>query len=585
MPLSPAYIRSLPGDQECIAALAWLAEQAERYPTGRFVPPLQPRKRDTEIRPYLAMTMRLGRRRLSSMRGRISRLEWCIDGAVESADGNDEELVAALVTRVLTRVHAGRLLVTSGQDRHVLDVWLDELGPLLVKAGYTLQPCLSGGSVSFITIRKARKRWDLVYFETCTGKPVADGILLAQSAGKLVLQSQPRSLQLWHAAGAYARWMLDTFGVACQLTAGMAAVCAARVSLPNDFLKWRTPPLLVAMCREGGGYRGGITYAIRYRGPTWRIDVNRQYTAALEARLPLRSAFGYIPYRAASDPWLALCRVRLTRPIPYPLGVWDGPDYGFSVRTVGPGEYVSILSSGEVPGLLAIGVDVRPEYGYVHTAQFSFAGYVDLLRMVLRAHGRDSPEARFCKPLGNYVYGKLGQRPTRTELMFSEADPGDNWFPYWDDDGKAWENIWERTVTRHTGSQHVEIAATITGLARSQTVSMWASALESGATVVRCHTDSLTVDICPDAFTQLSESQIGEWRMEQAVDDSIIVGPNSYFADGVAHIAGVSEPTYDMVERLADGQTVAITQSMQTPRRGFVRGAADRERTFKASEG
>lgn len=569
--LSPAYIRRLDGDTECLEALTWLAEQAERYPAGKFQPPLKAKTNPSKPKRIIAVTFRLGRKSRLGGGAKVRRADWW-DGEAAGSSGTDADSVAAgMASRLLTRRTAGAILVTSGFRRHVLDTLLESVGPSLLSYGYSLQPCFTGGSVSFITIRKGKRTWALTYFETMTGVTVDIGQALAQDANSALPHQSSLARSLYDASAAYARWLALEFGAVIHHTVGMSAMECARLTLPADLKIWRPVPLLAAMERAGLGYRGGITYAKRYRGSTWRIDVNRQYTAALLTPLPQEVAFCHYGGAGGAEDGVYVCRVSTDHDVSYPLGVWAGPERGFAYTTRLRGSVVCVLHTSEFRGLRALGVVIEPDHGYAYTRTFSFSNYVERLQTILDTHGKESPQGAMSKPLGNYLYGKLAQRPERIELMFTEAEPDDTWFPYWDDEGKAWEQVWQRKTVKHTASQHVDIAGTITGAARSQTASMWAYLSSLGMMVVRCHTDSLTVDTDPTVAIATSDSEIGAWRMEQRDYTSIIVGPNAVFDDDGAHIAGVSEPTYDMIDRLYDGQVVSVAQTESAPRRGWQR--------------
>lgn len=582
MSLSAQYIRTLPGDAECIDALAYLAAHVQKYPSGGFTPPLRPKARASEEAKFLAVSLRIARKTRQGAGARISRVDWCIDQEIGTADGDDSAIAEGFSSRVLRRAYSGYLLVTSGEKRGALDVWLSSQGEPMLKLGYTLSPVSAGGGVIFVIIRKGKLRWTLVYFHTVSGADISTGLAFANRVDNEYASRDRTARAISAATAAYSRWLLSSFGVAMKPTAGMIAMDAARVTLPSGFQKWRTPPLLVAMEREGRGYRGGMSYAERFRGKSYRIDVTRQYTHALRGELPIRTAFGRRSSYSDSRPGVFMCRVFLSNMLAYPLGVWYGNDAGFRLETVGRGTYVCVLHSAEFQGLRDMGATVIPSYGFIYTATFGMAEYVATLQRCITAFGRSSPEAIFSKPLGNYVYGKFGQKPRRTELMFSEENPGKQWYPYWDDQGAPWEQIWERTVERYTASQHVDIAGTVTAAARSQTVSTWASLLRSGARVVRCHTDSLTIDVDPTELLNLSDETIGSWRLENESPDSIMIGANAYFDQDGAHIAGVSEPTFEMIDRLLDGQVVGVRQTIKAPRRGFTRGEMAVDREYRA---
>lgn len=581
--LGAKYIRSLDGDSECLEALAWLAENVKGYTPGGFTPPLTPKKRAESQAPFLTLSLRIGRRSRLGAGARVSRVEWFDGKDAHEAGGSDEQIAKGTADRLFTSANSGHIFVTSGQRRGALDTWLDSQGRLLLERGFTLQPCLSGGGVSWCIVRRKRQKWTLAYFETMTGAESSTGLSYAGDAEPFAATSAPLARSLYVATSAVARLYLDVFGVALSPTVGMSALSAARVTLPRGFQKWRPPPLLVAMERAAYGYRGGMTYAQRYRGPSTRIDVNRQYTAALASDLPLQWAFGRFPGFADGRTGVYMCRVRIGKLVPYPVGYWRGDNQGFTLSTVPEGEYVCVLHTAEIRAIQAGGGIVWPDFGYTATATFTLEAYVAKLQAIIREHGRDSAIAKLTKPLGNYVYGKFGQNPKRMELLWSADYPGDQWYPYADETGKLWDNIWERPVEKYSAGQHVDIAGTITAYARAQTCRMWLSLLASGYAVVRCHTDSLTIDGQFRNGFSSDGATIGSWRMESEAPETVIVGANAYFDENGAHIAGISEPTYDMVERMLDGQVVGVQQRMKRPRRGYERGDEMSERKLRAT--
>jgi hypothetical protein len=589
--LSPQYIDTLEpcedgceddGPCEAKAALRWLAANANRYSPGLQTQPLEPMAKPETAKCFVTFTMRMRRISRSSIAMRPGRIDWYggAGGIRSLPDGlTVQELSEALAAHLLCRKYAGHLLITTGRDRSVLDTLLEHFGPHLLSLGYSLTPCISGSRISFITVRKDHRSWVICYAETVSGVSVDTLLSYARGAGALVTPYDFRGhpLALHIALAAYQSFLQQTFGVALHPTVGMIALKCARRELPAGFHKWRPTPLLVAMERIGKGYRGGMTYAVRYKGPSWRIDVNRQYTAALTTQLPYRTAFG----RYESDestPGIFVCTLRMRDAIPYPVGVWVGT--GFESRVCGPGRYVCVLHTSELAGLRSIGADVSPYYGYVYTHCFSFERYVERLQRLCDRDGRDSALSKLVKPLGNFVYGKLGQNPIRKELLFSESKPDASWFPYMDDELRMWGSIWERTRNVVTSSQHVEIAGTVTAAARSQTLQTWAYLLSCGYQVVRCHTDSLTVNMDPSFAMNLSTDRIGDWRVESSDVDTVIVGANAYIDDKGAHIAGVSDPTWEMIEKVYDSQVVYVVEQQNAPLRGFTRAARQVRRKY-----
>jgi len=588
--LNGDFVRGIPGlDKDCQEAMAWLCENGEGYPIGSYTPPLRGTTKVEEPKSFIALSFRLGRKSLHGNGTKVVGFQACLSTTQPSITitGTVVSIATALTQHVITSANASNIIVTSGKDRTILDSFLETIGPSLLSMKYTLQPFLMSGSVSWIKIRKGKRSWSLVYYENLTGldpaTAVSTGLALAKAADSESSDHRMLAQDLYRATAAYSEWLHESFGVAMRPTAGMIAMACARRFLDPQLRKWRPSPVVVAMERKGLGYRSGITYGKRYRGQTWKIDVNRQYTAALRGRLPLRGFFG--KYRRGCS-GLFVCRVSSDVSISYPMGVWIGS--GFAYHTAHRGAFVSILHTEEFDCMRSIGFEIEPSIGYVFTHHFTLDTYVQHLQNILDTFGKESPQGKLCKPLGNFVYGKFAQDPHQLEIAFSEKRPAGTgektWRPYWDAEGVRWPTIWERATVRVTASQHVDIAGVIASMARSQTVGMWRFLSESlGATVVRAHTDSLTLDVDPSAYVEMSQDSIGSWRLESDGEETIIVGPNAFFDHDGAHISGVSQPTYEMVERMYDGNVVYVTQEQNAPRRGLQREATEVRREYRAT--
>lgn len=573
MVLSQSFLSRLDGDPEMVEALMWIGRKSQRYAPGRFTPPLRAKTEPDDPKRFVAVSFRLGRLTPTGGGLRVRRLDWYDGETVRSCDDSGKDIAERVAGELFTSRMAGTLIVTTGKRRAVLDVFLENLGPKLLKLGYELQPCLTSGAVSFIKLRKGKRTWTIAYLEGIAGAPLATLEAIVPTATRIPPQSTRLAERLYAATAAYASFLSGTFGVALRPTCGMIAMSAARQHFPASMSKWRPDSLLVGMSRAGLGYRAGVTYAKRYRGPTYRIDVNRQYTGALTAPLPVEARFGRYDPNSAMRNGIYLCRVRKTSALVYPFGVWSGATGGFQYFTEPTGTFLSVLHTAEIEGLRAFGIEIEPWYGFGFTKSVSLDSYVKRLQGVLFDYGRDSPQSKLAKPLGNYIYGKFAQKSTRLELLFTDEQPSKDWYPYWDDQGKQWEQVWERTSTHHTAAQHIDIAGVITATARSQTLRMWAWLEAAGCQVVRVHTDSITTDVDPTGLIDCEDDIIGGWRLESESEDSTVVYANAYFSDGEAHIAGVSEPTYEMIDHLYDGHVVHVAQQVNAPRRGWQRDA------------
>lgn len=557
------------GPCEMREAMQWIGRKAASYPSGKFVGPLTPLTKSDAPSRIIAFTLK---RTGKSGQPKSWAFEWNDgddSGAMQTMEATS--LATRIASVVLTSRRAGILAFTSGHTRHVLETLLRVCGPSWVESGYSLLPCLAGGRIIFLRVTRGHRSWLLGYVEVASGCSLDTLRGYAKDAGKYPGRKSTGAHRLYSAIDALQQFLLSKFGTALKPTAGMIALRCARRFLPEDFQKWRPTPLMVAMERDGCGYRGGIAFATKYHGGSWRVDVNRQYTQALTTPLPLQVAWGR--YQDDFRPGVFLCRVQLSNRVAYPLGIWGGRDRGFRITNAGRGSYVCILHTSEFPGLYSAGAEIYPYYGYTYTRTFTFQAYVERIQAVITASGgKDTPEAKLTKPLGNFLYGKLGQRPEYRELLYSTTPPDKSWYPYFDDNHNAHENIYERDVMNYSMSQHVDVAATISGAARSQTVSMWAYFQMCGLDVIRCHTDSLTVSGDPSPYLQLDNDEIGRWHSEGNCEDTIVIGPNAFADQDGAHIAGVTDPTRGMVERLYAGESVSYVQQENSPLSGWTAG-------------
>lgn len=579
------------GPCEMREALRYLVRNSERYTDQ--TEPLASYKGTSKPKAFCTMLFDVQRATMRGMFGTIVGMSTASEsGGSTIAPETESELYSFLTRETLSRRTSASLLITAGKEDRILDIFLGQFGERLVADGYVLEPRLSGSQVSCLRIsrREGRESWTLTYAETVTGVSISTLVGYAKSVGCASVSGHLSPCSALYAAlGAYQDLILTEFDVALSQTVGMIAMQCARRFLPEEYKKWRPDPLMVSMERNAQGYRGGMTYAVRYRGPTLKIDVVRQYTNALRAPLPYRSVFGRYVSPEETPHGVFLCRVSFgNSPLAYPVSVWDQSQGRFRSGTKWVGTHVCVLHTTEFQGLQLHGVDIQPWYGFVFTRVFSLGGFVDRLQSLLDLHGYGSDLSKLLKPLGNYVYGKFGQNPHQQQLRYQKGYPGKGWRAYVDDDLNYWTDMWTKDTTRVTSSQHVEIAGAITGAARSQTLEMWHQCVTSGLTVVRCHTDSLTVTDATNSrayvptplLEQLTASEIGRWRVECLDSDTIVVAANAYADDDGAHVAGLSEPSREMLESVLAGNIVYVTQQQATPRRGYERGAGEIRRRF-----
>lgn len=569
--LSDAWLARLDDDPDRVAALRYLASKAERYPPHLYIPPWQRTENEDRDRPFAALHIHAtyddDRRQ-----HRIDTMEFCDGETREVCYSSDiEDQLEFFLRYPIHHRYASYLIVTDGGDAGILNAWLETLGPSLIERGYTIEPCLSNGGLTWAIIRKGKRRWLLTTSDTMTGLELPSLLAFAEDAEPSAAGRSTPAWLLFTACAAYSLFLRESFGSALRPTVSMIASASARRCMPENALKWRPSPLLVALERDGIGYRGGVTYSREYRGPTHRIDVNRQYTSMLERPLPLSAMFGRYKGPSSGQEGVFACTVHAPRDEQYPIGIWQGEDRGFERTNVKHGSFVSVLHTSEFEALQALGCDIDVGYGFAWKETFDLSEYVEKIRAVIATYGRTSPQGMATKPLGNMLYGKFGQGATRWELCYAPERPDETWRPYSDSEDRDVPFVWERQHTRHSMGMHVEIAATITGYARSQTMTTVAMLDAMGLRPVRAHTDSITTVGDPRPVIPCDDEEIGAWKYERYDDDALIQRANAY-ADGTgAHVAGFSNVTRAMLDEMHAGGEVVVAREINLPREGWYR--------------
>ena len=576
--LGVEWVRALDDCEEHLDALAWLAERGyeRRYKT--FIPPMRAPKGEPKPKPFLVLAFHaeydhdINQHRISWI-----GMQDAHDQAHTFVDGGDD-VAAFLATHVFSPEHASSLIVCNGGQGGIIDALIEDGARQLVAMGYLIEPYKCRGGIGSIKVRKGKRQWTVTSAEIMTGRPLATLLACAQDAAGFDATSSGVLVCLYAACSAYSTFLMSSFGAVLNRTVGMIAAECARRHLPDGARKWKPDPLLVAMERDGMGYRGGISYGVGYRGETHRIDVNRQYTAMLANPLPCAARFGKYRSSIETPHGVYLCTVVAHRPVPYAVGAWVDAETGFVRDTLRRGRTVCVLHTSEFEALSAWDCDITPGYGYTFVETFTLAAYVEQIAAVCAEYGRTSPLGQMTKPLGNMVYGKYGQQPGHWQLLYAEEPPDDSWHPHITDDLRRIKDVWERYDSSVTVGMHVDIAAHITGYARSQTMQMWALLDAMGHNVVRCVTDSITVTRNPSDVVTYDDQAFGAWKYENLAYDGIVAGANAYADDTDGHVAGVTDAGRAVLEALHANGEVIVTRETNLPREGFWRGKQWQER-------
>lgn len=559
------YARSFALEEDEAQAIDHLLGFQHFYPTDKYIPPMRPPRRADKARPVFVAQIVADER---------DEFEDPTPLAIELADDEVTETVplvgvenpAEELARVLFRHrHRASYIGFWRGARHDFHLLFRHYAAGLIALGFSLQPLAAGASIKAVIVKKGRTRWWLCDIPAMTGADVDDleGFIDAYTDSPGHELDGLRLLR--EAVLGYQAMTMDLFQTALRPTVGGAAIHAAQVTLPEDAWKWRPPPLLVAMAREGRGYRGGYVLATPYVGKAWKADINKAYTAALSSELPLETAFGPAVVDGDIRPGLYLSRIHGPGPLPLYIAPWQGPEEGFVLGAWAGDECLAIIPSSEVSGIRALGYRVDPLFGFRYTRTFSFGAYVERITELLTNHERGSAEVRAAKLFGVSVYGKLAERPERQDMQYREKDPGEEWFPAFAEDGEEIPGLWLRKSVSYRPHQHIDVAASITGEVRGKVYQAAADIHAAGGNIVAVDTDGIIADIDLRDVLAIHDTRLGAWRYEGHDARAAIAGNKAYAFGPAARVAGVHGVTRAQVELAARGDDIIVAGKRIAP--------------------
>ena len=530
----------------------WLLDREHVYPTDQNVAPWKMGRRKDQPRPIAMVGFGVGLVR----RDGITHPTWY---AIKDADrftcsATDEtpEAAGLLASELFTPKRSRTIYLVPDGGTHFLHGVLRWYVPHWIAAGFRVQPVVSRSILIVLRVTKGRNAWTFADWTVATSSPApsfgADHPITDD--GQTAIHGE--LARCLHLVTELASWVRDVFGVELRPTVGGTALAAAGRFLPPAEKLFRPHPLLLAMCRDGGAYRGGYVYGQRYRGPGYKADVRRLYTAMIAEDLPACWSFG-LGYNATSElPGIFLCTVSGEPRMPLYLAVWEGPGTGFRKQHWYGGTGIAIIPSTEYAGLRAMGVVVTPGCGYVASRPFTLSEFVDHLQQLIREAGPSSAEGEYAKLMGNSVSGKWGVSPHLDSLVWSSERPGEDAEPAFTLDGDRLDGLWHVKSTRYLGSQQVGLAAWVTARARSILYAELARAMNAGRTVVHAHTDGyIATGPAPDWLPGDTDT-IGAWRLVDTDSDVMTVRGGMYVIGQDIKTSGASGGTRRMVEVALD---------------------------------
>lgn len=549
MPVMAPFIGSLHHPHQHREAWDYLLRRAPAYPVDEQVQPYR-KPRLPEVAKGLH-TIQLSRYGHLTAEGGGVVLTAC-DGPtvtvtlVQLGAGGADQLRRVL----FTEKKRGKLQVfaqgTAAEFRQLLDLY----GPELQRAGYIIH--VLGGLTRIVALRvtKSNRVWWLCDAESCTGVPFEALNRQIRVLGARRATGEPFAQLLHHVIAELQRVLTTRFNVSLHPTIGQSAAKAAAHYIPEGVWLWRPSPTMVAMCRAGGAFRGGYAAAVNYDGPAWKMDVRRQYTAALRAEFPYAVSFGPWGETGRTSRGIFMCTVKGPGKLRVLLNVWSPERQRFQLLKWNGGECVCILPTAEIEGLAALGFLVLPGYGFIFNRTFTFAPFVQRLQELTELHGADSIIGLACKSLGSKVWGKWAQAPTRVELAYAENRPGAEWAPMTKENGDEIEHLWCAERTTYNSMQHIELATIVTAVGRSQLYRKVAQLLDQGHKLAAVYTDAVIVQGAPPKRPPPLDAPIGQWRYEGWAQLVHTRATGAHTWGDVAHRPGVKGATVAQIEQL-----------------------------------
>lgn len=526
-------------------AAAWesLISAAERYPADKFIPPWKaPRRAEKAAQLAFVRLWCIEREPpLAPLPVRL-RVDFG-DSAVDILVKDDEDAADRFAAIVCAPDRNGTLYVWADFARRGAHILLRHWAARMVGMGYEIAPYASGASVKTLRVTHGRNRW------TFSDAAVSCG-------GQANTLTEAQELQAF---------ALEHFKVGLHPTVGGTAIRAAARFLPPDDWMWRPSPLLVALCRTGGAFRGGYSYAEPYRGPLYQIDRNRSYTAGLRTPLALRSAFGQYNPAINGGHGIWLCTIRGNPKLPPYLAQWIPQHAAWVKGNWTGGTCIAAIPSAEFVGLRALGLSVEPGYGFGSTWLVSLSPYVDHLASLTLATERGTLVDGFLKMMGNCVWGKLAQRPQIEQLCYNGSRPDESWLVFAGSDGYVCEGVYVRQSVRHGATQHVDSAAQIAGEARAALYVAASRALARGTRIIRADTDALGAVAPFPAEEAPGGRGIGDWRPTDYDSDGIVVSRRGYAVGERAQLVGSQRTDRAAVELMWHGGVWTVAGTAMRP--------------------
>lgn len=541
---------------------AWTREHSPGYPKGKWVKTLTPPKKKETARYLLAGEIVGG----STREGEDARPTAFVLADAFGLDYNRLDDPTTYGTTVSAALHhhygSGVYVCFQNGAKRDFHIFLRHIAPTLLPLGWEIQPMASGSDILGIRLRHDKREWYWTDLSSTVGAEVLGPTALLQDFGETATSQGGNLLAYYRAICRLQDWLLTTFGIALRPSLGSLAVKVASKHIPSNVKWWRPHPFLVSICRNGFAYRGGLVYGEPYRGQAWQIDCNKLYTWALSQPLPYQYAIGRCVTGKGELPGFFLTHVAGKGHFPTTLPAWSPDFLRYGKQSTSNGTGWAWLPQEESVTLRKVGYTVQPGFGLVATGHLDLSPFARQLGQLESIYPRGTTQHHVCKMLGNAFYGKLAEKPNRTDVRYSLDWPGKGWWPYLTIEGQIAEHLWVQPVERHRPYHHVDAAAIIAARARSRMLEVLSDLTYRGIRVVHCDTDGAILDADPSTVLPLDPSELGAFRVVQANQPCVVIRRKVYYIGSEIRTAGARGIAPEQLEMVASGHTVSVARNV-----------------------
>jgi len=552
------YINNIVNDPTQRRIFNHLLDQAVNYPRGKYGVPLKPLKKRDKRKPFYTLHITAS----TDNNDLVPLVAVLMDGLKRNPcnlNSSDKQQAAqSFADHIFRSKYRSRRIYAYGAHSGIFHALLRHYAPHWIKMGYVIMPIATGTQVKAIRIRNKRDNWTLIDAQGATGSDHLSIDEFIDTYGSATDKDDKYLSGLHNALLAYEDLTLKWFGEPLGITIAASAMRAARRSMFPDEYKWRPDPLMVAMCRTGGAYRGGYAIGEPFRGHAYRVDMNKAYTSALSEELPQKVTFAMAGDMGEEQAGIYVCAISGYGSMPIYISRWEDKQDRFSVGYWRGGEAYTILPSAEIDGIRALGYQVRAGYGYKYLSTMSLNNYVDKIQNILNEYDRGTPEHDTAKRYGVAVYGKFAQRNEVIDIAYSEYRISEKWFPFLTIEGDEVPNLWVSQKKVYRPHQQVDWAAHITAHVRSRLYMEIARSIADGGRIVHADTDGFITTKKPQISNLYNDNEIGAWRFDTEGEYTSIYGAKGYSYGDDVRTAGAWSMTPEMVELVARGEDIIV---------------------------